>query len=224
MSIKCLYHFQSLNQFNQFTEQIVCTKWRIEKQLLKERADYYSDMTLFNEMKDLFLEKDISIWPLKPEEIITWFDTMTIMRRISLEMFISGITIEGINIIIEYPLVFGNHMRTDYLVVYHRLIVVLEFGMFNQDERRSEERYSKKLQDSISHRQILANMIHPNIDVVNYVIIYKPEYDRTRGCNLLDNIEYNKRETNRLKIFLVSKINEQNTFSAINQLNILSKL
>ena len=94
----------------------------------------------------------------------------------------------------EYPLVFGNHMRSDYLIVYDRLIVVLEFGMFNQDEKRSEERYTKKLQESINYRQLIGNMVSKEIQVVNYVMIYLPEYNRHLKNELVENTKHNHEE------------------------------
>ena len=224
MQITSLYHFDSLTMFNSFTEQLVKINWQIEKQLLKDRAQFYSQLVLYEEMKSLFERKKLSIWPLKSEEIITWFDTLTIMRRVSQEMFVKGTTIEGVNILVEYPLVFGNHMRTDYLIVYDRLIIVLEFGMFNQDERRSEERYTKKLQDSINHRQLLSNTIDKHVEIVNYVMVYKPEYDRLNKQNLTHNVDYNRHEVNRLVSFITCKMSNQDNLSALSQLKNINLL
>ena len=119
--------------------------WRIEKQLLKERAEVYKKTTQFTELKTQFEKNQLTIWMLKDEEVITWMDTLIIMRRVIINLFKKGMNGEKLVVIMEYPLVYGNHMRTDYLVIYDRLIIVLEFGMFNQEERRSEERYTKKV-------------------------------------------------------------------------------
>ena len=112
-------------------------------------------------------------------------------------------------------------MRTDYLLVYERLIIVLEFGMFNQDEKRSEERYTKKLQDSITHRQVLANMINDNVVVTNYVLIYRPEHDRVHQRVNEDNIVYNTNEIRRLADFIMHHVKHQDTLSAVHQLEII---
>ncbi len=222
MEIKCLYDFKSFSEFSKFTDFIEQRKWNIEKQLLKNRVLKYKNMPEYLMLKKKFLEKKISIFALKEEEIITWFDTSSLMRRVLFDLYKKGINTEGINIIMEYPVIFGNHMRTDYLLVYDRLIVVLEFGMFNQDERRSEERYTKKLQESISYRQIMANMLPKEIKIVNYVMIYKPEYDADIDYRMKDNIIYNNKEIEKLVMFLQHHIATEDIFSAKKQLKIVA--
>jgi hypothetical protein len=221
--IKTLEQLKGIQEFMQHTDFLVDENWKIEKQLLKERVYRCNNMKMFNQFKIAFKEKNISIWPLKDEEIISWFDTLLILRRV-----ISNINnqIKDLNdfyIIVEYPLVNGNHMRTDYLIVYSRLIIVLEFGMFNQDEKRSEERYTKKLQESNSYRQILANNIDPSIEIVNYVLIYRPEHDWNFNEDIRDNIVYNNYETNRLCNYITQKLAKQKNSLAINQLEEIEK-
>ena len=216
-----MHRFDHVNSFYQFTEVLENMKWRIEKQLLKDRVELYRKNELFQQLRASFVSKKLTIWPLKEEEVITWMDTLLIMRRMVNLLFKKGIHGEKFKILMEYPLVFGNHMRTDYLVVYDRLIIVIEFGMFNQDEKRSEERYTKKLQDSITHRQVLANMINPSVIVVNYVLVYRPEYDRIYKRIYEENIEYNNREIYMLSQFITHHIKLQDEMLAMKQLELI---
>jgi len=218
MIIKSLLYFESIKSFNLYTSFIDDSFWRIEKQLLKNRVDNYSSFPPIIKLKKMFLEKKISIWPLKDEEAITWVDTLSIMRRVMIELFQRGVDSEKTRIIMEYPLKYGNHMRADYLLVYDRLIIVLEFGMFNQDEKRSEERYTKKLQDSINYRQVISNSISQAVVVLNYTMIYKPEYDKDKCEELLENIVYNNQEISLLALFLSKAISNQDSMDAIKQL------
>ena len=218
MEIKSLRFFNGFEEFNRFTFFLEEMKWNIEKQLLKDRVTYYRNNKHFIELSEDFYRKKLSIWELKSEEVITWFDTMTLLRRMFIILFKKRIKTDHLKLFLEYPLIFGNHMRADYLIVYERLIVVLEFGMFNQDEKRSEERYTKKLQESINYRQLLANIVEPQIIVVNYVMIYRPEYDRSRDTFFKDNIDYNNDELIRSFNFLHLHFNNQNELSAFEQL------
>lgn len=217
-----MYQFNNMMAFNGFTEFVEKSNWRIEKQLLKERVETYKQHFFYKQLKDQFEKGKLTIWPLKEEEIITWMDTLSIMRRCMMQLFKKGIYGDKLRIIMEYPLVYGNHMRTDYLIVYDRLIIVLEFGMFNQDEKRSEERYTKKLQDSITHRQVLHNMINRDVKIVNYVMIYRPEYDRIIQSRFIDNIQYNDQEILLLTNFIAEHIREQDSLSAMNQLETIN--
>ena len=216
-----MHKFDHINSFYHFTEALENIGWRIEKQLLKDRVEIYRKNEFFQQLKSSFVSKKLTIWPLKEEEVITWMDTLLIMRRMVNLLFKKGIQGEKFKILMEYPLVFGNHMRTDYLIVYDRLLIVIEFGMFNQDEKRSEERYTKKLQDSITHRQVLANMVNSSVVVVNYVLVYRPEYDRIYKRINEENIEYNNREINLLSQFIMHHIKYQDEIHAMKQLEMI---
>ncbi|MGE4320759.1 MAG: hypothetical protein AB7E61_04815 [Acholeplasmataceae bacterium] len=218
MKIKCLYDFNSFSEFSKFTDFTEKINWKIEKQLLKNRVTKYSKLTYFIEFKHRFYDKKLSIFPLKDEEVITWFDTTVLLRRTLVNLYKKGVNTENLSIIMEYPVIFGNHMRSDYLLIIDRLIVVLEFGMFNQDERRSEERYTKKLQESISYRQIISNNVSNKIKVINYVLIYKPEFNDDLNISMIDNIKYNQLEVNKLVQFLELHISNENVESAKFQL------
>ena len=224
MKIKCMHAFEGIKSFNQFSDYLEIENWRIEKQLLKERVEKYGENIHFLQLKEDFKNNKLTIWDLKDEEVITWMDTSLLMRRLLLELFKKGIDANNINIAMEYPLVFGNHMRSDYLLIYNRLIVVLEFGMFNQDEKRSEERYTKKLQESINYRQILSNMISEDVKVINYVMIYKPEYDRFINKTIEDNITYNKEELQLLSKFMIHNIRREDLLSAKSQLEMIESI
>ncbi len=218
MKVKSMYYFSGINNFNTFSEFLDRLSWKIERQLLKDRVIIYRTLPIYQELKERFNKKMITIWPLKEEEVVTWFDTLLLMRRTFFELFKSGVKSDKVHIFMEYPLVYGNHMRADYLIVYERTIIVLEFGMFNQDERRSEERYTKKLQESISHRQIIANMVDISIEVVNYVLIYRPEYDLVTNTINKVNVMYNNEEIILLSRFIQSKMNLQENLLALHQL------
>ncbi|MBN2300210.1 MAG: hypothetical protein JXC31_03375 [Acholeplasmataceae bacterium] len=221
MSINAMYIFNGINQLNSFTQFIENDGWKIEKQLLKERVAQYNQKDYFIMMKSKFNNQKLSFWELKNEEVITWIDTMLLMRRLMVELFKKGVDADKILIIMEYPLIYGNHMRSDYLLVYDRLIIVLEFGMFNQDEKRSEERYTKKLQESINYRQIIGNLVCGHVSVVNYAMIYLPEFDRINKKVIESNIEHNSKELFLLSNFINHNVKLQESFSAINQLNII---
>jgi len=216
-----MYIFKGINQFNTFSNFIEQKNWKIENQLLKDRVGKYRNEVFFITLYNQFNDQKLTIWELKQEEIITWIDTIFLLRRIFFQIFKNGINGENVSIIMEYPLVFGNHMRSDYLIVYDRLIIVLEFGMFNQDEKRSEERYTKKLQESINYRQIISNLVSRDLNVVNYVMIYRPEFDWFMKKEMSDNIIYNNGEIDLLTNFIVLNIHNQDNLAAFKQLESL---
>ena len=224
MDLLCLKKFNNVTEFNNFTQQLNAIDWKIEKQLLSERMIYHSNNMVFKELKNLYLNKKLSIFVLKDEEVITWLDTLIIVRRIFSYMFEVGLLRSDLIIIMEYPLLFGNYMRTDYVIVFQNLIITIEFGMFNQDEKRKEERYTKKVQESIGHRHVLSQMLSKRTTVSSYVMIYKPEYNRHSKHIIKENIEYNNQEIKKIARFLDVCLKNEEDQAVIKQLENLENL
>lgn len=222
MKIKCMYFLEDQRSFNELFNSLGLNSWNIENQLFKDRAAFYAKKDFFGKMRDKFLSENLTIWDLKSEEIISWIDTFVILNRVISKDFMKENNIDII-VIKEYPLVYGNHMRVDYLLVFERAIIVLEMGMFNQDERRGEERYTKKLLESIAYNQLIKNMVNGSVEVFNHVIIYRPEYDRIKNIWLRDNIIYNNEEVKTAQNYICKIFEDQINFRAINQLLSLEK-
>ncbi|MDL2292367.1 hypothetical protein LJC17_02045 [Acholeplasma sp. OttesenSCG-928-E16] len=192
--MKCLFEFSKGNEFIEFSKYFIDSMWRIEKSLLTRRVEKNKGKYFFKDLKNRFRSKGLSIWSLKDEEVVTWIDTSIIINRIFEEVKKLGVFLEEIRVLMEYVIPYGNHMRADYVLIIRKTIIVLELGMFNQDERRSEERYTKKLHETIAYRQVLSNQLPKEIKTFNYVMIYKPEYDDIADKDIIENIEYNQNE------------------------------
>jgi hypothetical protein len=61
-------------------------------------------------------------------------------------------------------------------------------------------------------------MVDKSIDVTNYVMIYRPEFDRVHSNYNQENIDYNNSEIALLARFIQSKIKNQETLLALYQL------
>lgn len=214
--LMCLKEFLNVSTFLQFSKRLEDSKWKIEKQLLVDRVDIHQDNVLFSELKKRYIAQKLSIFMLKDEEVITWLDTMTLLRRCMLVLFERGVLQEDLKIIMEYPFVLGNQMRSDYILVYKQSIIIVEFGMFNQDEKRKEERYTKKVQENIGHRHLLANLTQA--DIYTYVVMYRPEFDIATNQVLKEHAIHNQDVIHKLATFLEIVIHKQLSKDAYNQL------
>ena len=90
MEIKSLKFFNGFEEFNRYSNFLEEIKWNIEKQLLKDRVTKYNKNKYFIELSEDFYKKKLSIWELKSEEVITWFDTMLLLRRLFILLFKKG--------------------------------------------------------------------------------------------------------------------------------------
>ena len=185
---------------------------------MKDRVQMFCSKEYYKKIKEDFLKKDLTPWPLKEEEVISWFDTLSLLQRVMTKVREATFETNETIIFTEYVIPFGNHLRVDYLLVFDREIIVLEFGMFNQDERRSEERYSKKLVEAMAYSQVLRNILPKDINVYNYVMIYKPEYDLSILGEMIENIRYNESEIGILARFVLNILKKNVEFKAKHQL------
>ena len=191
--VKYLYRFKGIKEFQMFTSFIENEEWKIGKQLMKDRVELFKNRICFKKMKSDFLKKELICWPLKDEEVISWIDTIMLLKRI-MDRIDDCFIADNLTIYSEFVIPYGNHLRADYLIVFDDIIIVLEFGMFNQDEKRSEERYSKKLVEAMAYSQVLRNILPKSINVFNYVMIYRPEYDLSTLDEMKENVGYNESE------------------------------
>lgn len=219
--IKALKHFDNLSNFLSFTKQLEDLDWKIGKLLLKERVELYSKLELFIELKESYIDKGLSFFELKDEEVITWLDTLLLLRRCLIKLINEGNYKDNVSVIMEYPFVFGNFMRADYIITYEQTVIILEFGMFNQDEKRKEERYTKKIQENIGHRNILANLLSDKIKIYTYVFMYRPEYDDKLRVFIRENQKYNLQMITQFVSFLDMKIQIDDKSKANYQLQYL---
>ena len=127
----CLKEFQTVSPFLQYSKKLEESSWNIDKQLHKDRVYFHDQHPLFIELKQRYLEKKLSIFMLKEEEVITWLDTMLLLRRSMLVLFERGVLQEDMKIIMEYPFVLGNQMHSDYLIIFKQAIKVYSFVFYN---------------------------------------------------------------------------------------------
>ena len=193
-------------------EDIKIQNWIIGKEKMKDRAVMFENEYFFRMLREKFINKQISMWPINNEEIISWLDTMSLIMRIFLKLQEKTQLPNDFTIYSEYVIPFSNHLRADYIISFDNYIIVFEFGMFNQDEKRRGERYSKKAVESITYCQMLRNIVSKAVNVVNYVMIYLPEYDLSINKEISENISYNETEIEKVCQFILTVLenNKQN--------------
>ena len=216
--MKYLYRYLTVDDFLMHHDSKFVIEWKIGKQLMKERAEMFAKKEYFKKIKSDFERKTLTPWPLKDEEVVSWLDTLMLLKRVLMKVREAEIETNNIQTYTEYVVPYGNHLRTDYILVFDREIIVLEFGMFNQDERRSEERYTKKLNETMTYSQVLRNILPKDINVYNYVMIYKPEYDLSKSTEIKENISYNESEIEMLTRFILMVLKKNNETKAKHQL------
>jgi len=85
-----------------------------------------------------------------------------------------------------------------------------------KDEKRKEERYTKKVQENIGHRHLLANLTQA--DIYTYVVMYRPEFDIVTNQVLKEHALHNQEVIAKLSTFLEIVINKQLSKDAYFQL------
>ena len=106
-------------------------------------------------------------------EIVSWLDTLTTMYYV-FDSIKDDYLKTHITILQEYCIPFSNK-RADYLLVYDNKILIIEFS-FNK--LGYEFNYETKLQQAISYKELLSNILPKEIEIGTYTFLLEPEEDR----------------------------------------------
>lgn len=183
--MKCLYyfHFSSIIKDTAYRMHFPIKRWKIKNEPLEERINQIKDEKYFKKIIEQANTKKIKY---NETEIITWFDNMYLINKVfeSLEFN------ENINIIQELNIPFSNK-RADFTLFYKNKILIIEFSYNKYD---TEYRYEHKLHQAISYKELLQNVLSPNIQIGTYTFLNKPNDE---------DIEINDEEIKNLQKFII---------------------
>jgi hypothetical protein len=188
-----LLHETSIENLSKSFDEIIGFKsWSLRKGSLDERSKgikYFG-----KKFKDHFktnLNRDI-----QDVEVISYFDTMTLLKRLD-----EKISIKEIQVFMEFSIPYAHQKRIDYILTFKNTIIILEFSYFNENDKsiKNDEymkKYHEKLVQAMQYQTLLQNMIDSKIKIIPFVILYQPEYDNE--IEIKGSIEQNNNEIEKL--------------------------
>jgi len=130
-------------------------------------------------------------------EIVSWLDSFTLLSRVinRLKDKLSDKEYNDIEIHFEYIIKMSKKMRIDFIIKYHKTILLLEMRMVDNFDKLSST-WRKKKMELLIYKDLLNNYLDSDIKVITYAFISLYEY---RGkTEVYKHSNYNNNQVNYL--------------------------
>ena len=166
--IKALNIFNSIEDFDSYVKDLYNVKnWTIRAETYKERATILKKYDYFNAIKEEFESKKLVNRKINDDQVVSFFDTLYLMRRVLEE--ITDVKLKNeMKIIMEYVIPTPEKDRVDYMLVYRDSILLVEFSkassintLNSESDKKHQklETYIQKVKMSINTDRIKVNGI-----------------------------------------------------------------
>lgn len=189
-TFKCLNEF-NYNGLNELAKELKLDKWDIISDSIQHRKDDISYTKRFKALKKRTDNCDIYFGE---EEIITWLDSLKILQKAFNKLEDENLR-DNITILQEYYIPLQKR-RPDYLLVYDKKILILEFSFKKLGD---SFQHHEKLQQAIEYKELLSTILPKEIDIGTHTFLVNAEKD----------IERNEISSNEEDINTLAKIIEK---------------
>jgi len=184
----------SLNELSNKFDEVIGFEWKIRKGSQEERSKgiRHYGIKFKNHFKTRFDRK------IKDDEVVSYFDTMTLLKRLKTEL---SEEYKEIEIFMEFSIPYAHQKRIDYLLAFKNTVIVVEFSYIKEDNENIENseymtRYHDKLIQAMQYVKLIENMLDHKTRIIPMVILYMPEEDKE--IEIPGNKEKNNKEINTL--------------------------
>lgn len=134
------------------------------------RAKKIDYTTRYQYLKKRAKNQDMNV---QAAEIISWLDTLNIIYYV-LDYVDPKIRNE-LQILQELEIPFTNK-RADYVLVYRKKILIIEFSFQKLNGRY---KFEDKLNQAAGYKELLSNVMPPHIEIGTYTFLIEPETDKS---------------------------------------------
>jgi len=167
--MKCLFELNVEQLYKLVEEDLSLDGWIIWNEPLEKRTESARGLKRFDIIKE---KATNSGFKNIDNEIVTWFDTLTMLYR-SLKIITDSELKENLKIFQEFLMPYSRK-RADYVLVYDNKILILEFSF---DKLGYGIKYETKLQQASSYKEILGVFLPKEIDIGTYTFLVAPDED-----------------------------------------------
>jgi len=164
-------HLLNCDEFNKLIkEDLYLESWLVYDMNAEDRAKMVDYTYKYQYLKKRAEEQELNV---KSAEIISWLDTLNIMYYV-LDYVDPKIRNE-LKILQEMEIPF-THKRADYVLVYRKKILIIEFSFQKLNGRY---KFEDKLNQAAGYKELLSNVMPPHIEIGTYTFIIEPETDKS---------------------------------------------
>lgn len=173
--------FDSLNEIHSFIDRLdIYNGWKISKGLLNERGSLIKDKQYYEFLKNLFNEKNLFRRSVSIAEVVSWLDSLVIMKRLSHKLA-SILTLDEMMLIkidMEYKIEYSKMMRIDYIIHYKKSLMLVEFRLVDSFNK-VKPTWEKKKIELIVYKELMENYLSIK-KIYTYAMITLFEYEKGR--------------------------------------------
>lgn len=196
-----LFYFNNPTEFKLFLQKLdIYNDWKIRSGRLNDRGKEIENKPYTKFLRESFQEKGFFRMRVSIAEIISWLDTVSIMKRLfdKLEKQLSSIEFNRIELSIEYMIQMSKRMRVDYLIIYKNRILLLEFRTVSQFEK-IRPTWDYKFKELIQYKELMSYYL---FDQLIRVYAFIPLYEYNGKILNSKNIAYNNNQIDFLAEFI----------------------
>lgn len=185
--------FMRITELYSFIDELdIYNGWRISKGILNDRGNAIRDKSYYTFLKNLFNDKKLFRRSVSIAEIISWLDSLVIMRRLALRLskYLTNEEMGSITIDMEYKIEYSKMMRVDYVLYYKESIMLLEFRLVDSFNK-VKSTWEKKKVELMVYKELMENYIEGK-KIFTYAMINLFEYDN--GRQVEKNLTFNNNQ------------------------------
>lgn len=164
-------HWLNCDNFNKLIkEELHLENWLVYDMDAEYRIKMIDNTYRYQYLKKRSNDKEINV---KSAEILSWLDTLNIMYYVL--DYVNPEILSELQILQEMEIPF-THKRADYILVYRKKILIIEFSFQKLSGRY---KFEDKLNQAIGYKELLSNVMPPHIEIGTYTFLIEPETDRS---------------------------------------------
>jgi len=179
----------------------IVNEWKISSGTMNERGDYISNKWYCKHLKEKFNNKKFFRRSVSVGEIVSWIDSFSIMKRVfeNLSSNIEQEEFDQLEVCCEYVIQMSKLMRVDYLLIFNKTVLLLEFRLVN-DFEKIKSTWTKKKTELLIYKELCENYFDKEIKVLTFAFISLYEYDRSIAN--IAHIDYNNNQVTFLSEYI----------------------
>lgn len=171
--------FNTIKEMSKFIYELdFYNGWKISSGFMNDRGKRIKGKSYYEKLCKLFDEKKLFRRKASVAEVVSWLDSLEIMRRV-LNLYKSKYltnTNNEISILMEYVIKHSKKMRIDYIIVFKKRILLIDFRVVD-DFNKLKPTWAKKKNELMVYRELLENYLSRDFEIFTYAMINLFEYN-----------------------------------------------
>ncbi len=173
-----MLYFEDLFAFRRFYSDFnIYGTWRITGEDINSRGERVRHAPYIERLREIFNGKKLFRKSVSIAELVSFVDGYYIFDKIVRELRneLAPSTFEKISLISEYRIKLSKNRRIDFILIYEKKLLLIEFRISNTFPNVSNV-WQRKETELLIYKELLGNYINSHYRIHIYAFIGMPEY------------------------------------------------